>query len=85
LYQRRPDRIDFIGNKNGKLRGCEELFISNSLFLIAIGLFYLVYRLLKAEKDAALEILKYIAATFLLCFAVCLIIAAVRYALPIKG
>lgn len=61
------------------------MFISDSLIVIAIGLFYLVYRLLKAEKDTVLEILKYTVAIFLLCFAVCLIIAAIRFVIPIRG
>ncbi|TEB10762.1 hypothetical protein Pmgp_02077 [Pelotomaculum propionicicum] len=51
--------------------------------VFAIGLFYLAYRLLKAEKDVALEILRYIVVIFLSWLAVSLIIAALRYVTPI--
>jgi len=47
------------------------------LFIIAIGLFYFAYRLLKAEKDAALEILRYVVVIFLGWLAVCSIITAI--------
>lgn len=52
------------------------------LFAVAIGLFYLAYRLLKAEKDVALEILRYIFVIILSYLAVCAIIAALRYVIP---
>lgn len=53
------------------------------LVLIAIGLFYVVYRLLKAEKDVVLELLRYIAVFFLSWIAICSIIAALRCFTPI--
>jgi hypothetical protein len=45
-------------------------------------LFYLAYRLLKAEKDIALEILRYIVVILLSWLAVCSIVAALRYVIP---
>ncbi|OPX90111.1 MAG: hypothetical protein A4E53_01326 [Pelotomaculum sp. PtaB.Bin104] len=49
------------------------------LIIIAVGLFYLVYRILKADQDVVLEILKYIIVVLLLWLAVCSIVAALRY------
>lgn len=60
------------------------MFYSIILFVIAIGLFYLIYRLLKAEKDVVIEILRYIFAIILVWFAVCLIIAGLRYVIYIR-
>ncbi|MDD4170355.1 MAG: hypothetical protein PHD36_08925 [Desulfotomaculaceae bacterium] len=57
------------------------MFYSIILMIIAVGLFYLVYRILKADKDVVLEILKYIVVVLLLWLAVCSIVAALRVAL----
>ena len=46
------------------------------LILFAIGLFYLAYRVVKAEKDVLLEILRYVAAVSIAWLAVCSIVAA---------
>lgn len=54
------------------------MFYSIILMIIAVGLFYLVYRILKADKDVVLEILKYIVVVLLLWLAVCSIVAALR-------
>jgi len=59
-----------------------SIIYSVILFAIAIGMFYLVYKLIKAEKDVVIEILRYIAAITLSWFAVCSIIAALTYVRP---
>lgn len=66
------------------VKGCGEMMSLYLiiLFAVAIGLFYLAYRLLRAEKDVALEILRYIFVIILSYLAVCAIIAALGLVIP---